>query len=164
MRRTRAVGALSAIAVAIAVAILPAVASGHGHEPPPPGPGFLEGPGEWGKIELISKAIVTDQDDLVADVAIDPSHDYAYLANWSDATCALPSEGGGQNDPDAGIWVIDISDLENPVEVGFIPSSQDSRPGEGMQALEVSTKWFTGTLLVSNNEQCGPQGKGGVSL
>jgi hypothetical protein len=134
------------------------------HEMPPAGPGFLEGPGEWGKIDLVSTAIVTEQNDLVADVAVDPSHDYAYLANWSDATCAENSEAGGQNDPDAGIWVIDISDLENPVEVGFIPHSQDSRPGEGMQALEVDTKFFTGTLLVSNNEQCGPQGKGGVSL
>jgi hypothetical protein len=107
---------------------------------------------------------VTDQDDLVADVTVDPSHDYAYLANWSDATCAENSEAGGQNAPDAGIWVIDITDLENPVEVGFIPHSQDSRPGEGMQALEISTSFFTGTMLVSNNEQCGPQGKGGVTL
>jgi LVIVD repeat len=168
MRRTGAVGALSAIVMAIAAATLPAVATAQ-HEMPPPGPGFLEGPGEWGKIELIGKALVTDQDDLVADVAVDPSEpgenpQYAYLANWSDATCAENSEAGGVNAPDAGIWVIDISDLANPQEVGFIPHSQDSRPGEGLQAVEISTKFFTGTMLVSNNEQCGPQGKGGVSL
>src|SRR5215207_2592170 len=143
--------------------MLPAAANGQ-HDMPPSGPGFLAGQGEWGKIDLVSTAIVTEQDDLVADVAVDPSHDYAYLANWSYATCAENSEAGGQNEPDAGIWVIDISDLENPVEVGFIPHSQDSRPGEGMQALEVDTKFFTGTMLVSNNEQCGKNGKGGISL
>ena len=162
MKSGRALCALTTLA-AVAALAMPAAAAAQ-HEMPPPGPGFLEGPGEWGKIELISTAVVTDQDDLVADVAVDPSHDYAYLANWSDATCAENSEAGGQNEPDAGIWVIDISDPENPVEVGFIPHSQDSRPGEGMQALEVDTKFFTGTMLVSNNEQCGPQGKGGVTL
>ena len=162
--RKRCAGLVLAALVFVVAAVLPAAASAQGHEMPPPGPGFLEGPGEWGKIELVSKAIVTDQDDLVADVAVDPSHEYAYLANWSDATCAENSEAGGQNAPDAGIWVIDISDIENPVEVGFIPHSQDSRPGEGLQAVEVSTKFFNGTMLISNNEQCGPQGKGGVSL
>ena len=30
---------------------------------------------------------------------------------------------------------------------------QDSRPGEGMQAREISTRFFTGTMLVVNNEQ-----------
>ncbi|HET9545156.1 MAG TPA: hypothetical protein VFO88_06230 [Gaiellaceae bacterium] len=152
------------IAAALAVLALPATAGAQGHEMPPSGPGFLEGPGEWGKIELVSTEFVTDQDDLVADVALDPSHDYAYLAHWGEPDCAAPSEGGGKNAPDAGVWVIDITDLENPEEVGFIPSSQDSRPGEGMQAVEVSSKFFTGTLLATNNEQCGPQGKGGVTL
>jgi hypothetical protein len=151
-------------ALAVTMLVLPATAGAQGHEMPPPGPGFLEGPGEWGKIELVSTEFVTDQDDLVADVALDPSHDYAYLAHWGEPDCAAPSEGGGKNTPDAGVWVIDITDLENPVEVGFIPSSQDSRPGEGMQAVEVSSKFFTGTLLAINNEQCGPQGKGGVTL
>jgi hypothetical protein len=162
MTSPRALRALSALAAAAAL-VVPATAAAQ-HEMPPPGPGFLEGPGEWGKIELIATEVVTNQDDLVADVAVDPSLDYAYLANWSDATCAETSEAGGRNAPDAGVWVVDISDPENPEEVGFIAWSQDSRPGEGMQALEVDTKWFTGTLLVANNEQCGLQGKGGVSL
>ena len=163
MRTRGAVFVLTAFTF-VAAALLPAAASGQGHEMPPPGPGFLEGPGEWGKIEFVSKEVVTSTDDLVADVAVDPSHDYAYLANWSDATCALNSESGGQNSPDAGIWVVDISDLANPVTVGFIPHSQDSRPGEGLHALEVDTKFFDGTILVSNNEQCGKNGKGGVSI
>src|SRR3990172_145369 len=47
---------------------------------------------------------------------------------------------------------------------GFIPAHQDSRPGEGMQVVNITTKHFNGTMLVMNNEHCGPQGKGGVSL
>ncbi len=74
------------------------------------------------------------------------------------------SEAGGQNNPDAGAWVVDITDLSDPKTVGFIPSSQDSRPGEGMQVVNITTKHFKGDMLVMNNEQCGPQGKGGVSL
>jgi hypothetical protein len=50
------------------------------------------------------------------------------------------------------------------VTVGFIPAHQDSRPGEGMQVVNITTKHFNGDMLVMNNEQCGPQGKGGVSL
>jgi hypothetical protein len=152
----------AAIVAALAALALPGVAAAQ-HQMPS-GPGFLEGPGEWGKIELVSKAIVTDTEDLVADVGLDPSLDYAYLANWGEPTCAFTSEGGGKDSPDAGIWVIDISDIENPQEVGFIPSSQDSRPGEGVHAVEISTRFFDGTILAFNNEQCGAQGKGGVSL
>jgi hypothetical protein len=78
--------------------------------------------------------------------------------------CAANSEAGGKNSPDAGVYVVDIRDLENPELVGFIPHSQDSRPGEGLQATEITTKSFSGTMLISNNEQCGKNGKGGVSL
>ena len=132
------------VVAALAALALPGAAAAQ-HEMPPPGPGFLEGPGEWGKIEFVSKAVVTDTEDLVADVGLDPSLDYAYLANWGEPDCAANAETGGINSPDAGIWVIDISDIENPEEVGFIPSSQDSRPGEGVHAVEISTKFFTGT-------------------
>ena len=96
-------------------------------------------------------------------MAVDPDGDYAYLANWGEPDCAGP-EKGGQTSPDAGAWVIDISDLENPVTVGFIPSHQDTRPGEGMQVVNITTKFFTGDMLVMNNEHCGKNGKGGVSL
>jgi len=33
-----------------------------------------------------------------------------------------------------------------------------------MQVVNITTKQFNGNLLVMNNEHCGPQGKGGVSL
>lgn len=107
---------------------------------------------------------MTNTEGLVADVAISPDGKWAYLANWGEPKCALNSEAGGQNYPDAGAWVVDISNLTDPVTVGFIPAHQDSRPGEGMQVIDITTKFFNGTMLVMNNEQCGKNGKGGVSL
>ena len=123
----------------------------------------LLGSGAFGDIELVSVERVTDTPGLVADVAVDPDGDYAYLANWGEPDCAGP-EKGGQKSPDAGAWVIDISDLDNPETVGFIPSHQDTRPGEGMQVVNITTKSFSGDVLVMNNEHCGKNGKGGVSL
>jgi len=124
----------------------------------------LLGAGAFGNIEKISSLTLTNTADLVADVAVSPNGKWAFLANWGIAKCNSPSEAGGQNNPDAGAWVVDISDLEDPEQVGFIPSSQDSRPGEGMQVVDITTKQFNGTMLVMNNEQCGKNGKGGVSL
>ncbi|HVL33480.1 MAG TPA: hypothetical protein VM600_07865 [Actinomycetota bacterium] len=148
---------------AAAIILIPAAAwahpSQHGESA-----GHLVGSGAWGDLELIEKAVVTDTNDLIADVAVSPDGNYAYLANWGRETCGANSEAGGKTDPDAGAYVIDIRDLNDPRQIAFIPHSQDSRPGEGMHALEVSTKHFTGTMLVMNNEQCGKNGKGGVSL
>lgn len=124
----------------------------------------LLGSGAFGNIELLSVEEVTQTPGLVADVTVNPAGTYAFLANWGEAKCPLNSEVGGQNNPDAGAWVIDISNLSNPVTVGFIASSQDSRPGEGMQVVNITTKQYNGDVLVMNNEQCGKNGKGGVSL
>ncbi|HEU5098839.1 MAG TPA: hypothetical protein VFU22_07470 [Roseiflexaceae bacterium] len=106
---------------------------------------------------------MTNTPEIVADVAVNPAGTYAFLANWGEPDCAGP-ETGGQTSPDAGAWVVDIRDLSNPKKVGFIASSQDSRPGEGMQVVNITTKFFNGDMLVMNNEHCGKNGKGGVSL
>ncbi len=134
-----------------------------GHDQHGPGTDHLLGTGAFGSIDLLSTLRVTNTEGLVADVAVNPAGTYAFLANWGEPDCAGP-ETGGQNSPDAGAWVIDITDLEDPRQVGFIPSSQDTRPGEGMQVAAISTKFFTGDMLVMNNEHCGKNGKGGVSL
>jgi hypothetical protein len=129
--------------------------------------GHLIGTGEWGKIDLLDVVDVTDTPDLIADVAVSPDGNTAFLANWGEPDCAGP-ETGGQTSPDAGAYVIDITNIETDPDsaelVGFIPSHQDTRPGEGMQVVEITTAQFSGDVLVMNNEQCGPQGKGGVSL
>jgi hypothetical protein len=133
-----------------------------------PNEGHLLGNGAWGNIELISVAEVESTsggstDELVADVAVSPDGNFAYLANWGEEDCAGP-EKGGRTSPDAGAWVVDIRDLENPEVVGFIPSHQDTRHGEGAQVANITTSFFSGDVLVLNNEQCGKNGKGGVLL
>ena len=129
--------------------------------------GHLIGTGEWGKIDLLDVVDITDTDDLIADVTVSPDGNTAFLANWGEPDCAGP-ETGGKTSPDAGAYVIDISDIESDPEsaelIGFIPSHQDTRPGEGMQVIELTTKWFSGDVLVMNNEACGKNFKGGVSL
>ncbi len=123
--------------------------------------GHLLGEGEYGKIELVGQERVTETEGLVADVA--GYGNYAYLANWGEPDCAGP-ETGGQNSPDAGAWVIDISDPAAPREVNFIPMPQDTRPGEGMQVAHIETKKFSGEILVMNAEACGKNYKGGFML
>jgi hypothetical protein len=153
-------------ALAAVLGLVLSSAGGTSAHPVQHGPtdGHLLGTGAFGDIEFVGKLDLTDTPDLVADVAVSPDGKWAFLANWGRPTCAENSEAGGINNPDAGAWVIDISDPANPKQVGFIPHSQDSRPGEGMQTVALDTKYFKGWVLVMNNEQCGKNGKGGVSL
>jgi hypothetical protein len=132
--------------------------------------GHLLGTGDEGKIELVSQVELSGAGpELIADVAVDPDGDFAYLANWGSADCptleAIPgNEAGGRKNSDAGVWVVNISDPDNPEEVAFIPMSQDTRPGEGMQVLHIDTPEFTGDVLAVNEESCGKNFKAGFSL
>ncbi|HWH45197.1 MAG TPA: hypothetical protein VNT32_10730 [Thermoleophilaceae bacterium] len=159
MRKT----ALALGAVLAATALGGTGASAH-PEQHGPDEGHLLGSGAWGNMHLLDRVDVTDTPNTVADVAVSPDGDYAYVAHWGEPDCAANSEAGGQNSPDAGAHVIDIRDPSNAQKIGFIPHSQDSRPGEGMQVVDIATKAFSGRMLVMNNEQCGKNGKGGVSL
>jgi hypothetical protein len=148
-------------AVAVSLWAMPTAASAHPEQHGGPD-GHLEGTGDYGKIDLVGQVEVTQTAELVADVAA--FGNYAYLANWGEADCAGPAEKGGVNSPDAGAWVIDISDPSNPREVNFIPMPQDTRPGEGMQVLRIETDRFSGDMLVMNAEACGRNYKGGFML
>lgn len=128
-----------------------------------------DGEGDWGKIELIGKLVVPDaEDDLIADLAVDPDGDYAYLARWGGSACAGPEGAKGGRVVDGGVYIVDIAEpggsLESPQLVGFIPTHQDTLVGEGMQVVRITTAKFSGDVLVLNHEQCGKNGKGGVSL
>ncbi len=154
--------ALALVAAFAATALL--TVGGAAAHPGQHGPttGHLIGTGEWGKIDFVGQLTVHDvQPDLIADVTA--FGNYAYLARWGGEECAGP-ETGGQTSPDGGVYVIDISDPSNPREVGFIATHQDTLVGEGMQVVHIDTPQFTGDVLLMNHEQCGKNGKGGVSL
>ncbi|MEE2522230.1 hypothetical protein V1639_03650 [Pseudarthrobacter sp. J75] len=129
--------------------------------------GHLIGSGITGDLALVDMVEVTGTPDLIADVTVSPDGNTAFLANWGEPDCAGP-ETGGQSSPDAGAYVVDISNIETDPDsaklIGFIPSHQDSRPGEGMQVVNITTAQFSGDILVMNNEACGKNAKGGVSL
>jgi hypothetical protein len=60
--------------------------------------------------------------------------------------------------------VVDIRDPYNPEQVGFIAMPQDTRPGEGMHVVEITTRKFSGEILAMNAEACGKNYKGGFML
>jgi hypothetical protein len=78
---------------------------------------------------------------------------YAYLTVRDPEGCS-----------DAGVAIFDISDPQNPRQVGFIEATEGSFPGEGSQVVDLKTSSFTGQVLVFNNEICELGGEGGVSL
>src|ERR671910_2879466 len=95
--------------------------------------GHLLGTGAEGKIEFVSKVEVSGAGpELIADVAVDPDGDFAYLANWGSPDCPFltgpGNEAGGRKASDAGVWGVDISGLGNPGEGAFIPMRQGTRP------------------------------------
>jgi len=175
MTRSSRKAALALLSAAGLVLAVPGLAAGHPGTsnapdamPVPTGQdgdpdGHLLGKGAWGGVNLTSSLEVTETEGLVADVAVSPDGQWAYLANWGEPDCAGP-ETGGQTSPDAGAWVVSLADVTKPERVGFIPSHQDTRPGEGMQVVTITTTQFSGDVLVMNNEPCGKNAKGGVSM
>jgi hypothetical protein len=88
--------------------------------------------------------------------------DHAYLTAFREPTCV-----------DAGVHVMDISDLSHPAEVtdAFIPTSVGSYAGEGIQVIRMQNEHFSGDLLIHQNETCpfgpdptDPTQLGGISL
>lgn len=106
--------------------------------------GGIEGhlPPRAENVALVSKLELTDVPGRIADVAV--FNNTAYLAAFAEPC----GEGG--------VYVVDISDVENPVQTGFIPTGVGSFVGEGMQVIKVFTRQFRGDLLIFNNEICDP--------
>jgi PA domain-containing protein/hemolysin type calcium-binding protein/LVIVD repeat-containing protein len=115
-------------------------------------------------VELVAKLQLTEpfgdvRPEQIADVSA--KGDYAYLNSWQS-----PQQGRCER---GGVFVVDISNPAEPKQVGFLPSSLGSYPGEGSQVITVDTPAFRGDVLTINNEACGADGdattlKGGVTL
>jgi hypothetical protein len=152
--------ALVAAAIAIAAAgegvrsadgAITNASSTHGHHQHGDIAGHL--PASSDNVELVSKLRLKNVvPDKIADVGVHNGH--AYLAAWGGAQCKYN-----------GVHVVDIRDIENPKEVAFIQAKEGSAPGEGIQAIPISTSSFTGDVLVSNNEKCKETaGFGGLNI
>lgn len=181
MRRARR-GCAALLSALVAVAVLPATAAAHpdprtpadqelfagegvdgGGKQGPGGPGSLP-PQRTGALELVGSAPITNPagegvEGRTADVTGHGS--FAYLNAFFQPTC----EAGG-------VHVLDLADPTAPVEVteAFIPTSPGSYAGEGIQVIEMDNAFFTGDLLVHQNETCDeelitdPALVGGISL
>jgi hypothetical protein len=110
-------------------------------------------PASNANVQLVSKlALKNAVPEKIADVGVHKG--YAYLAAWGVVTCKYN-----------GVHVVDIKNPAAPKEVSFIQSKEGSYPGEGVQALSISTPKFTGDILVTNNEKCKDKvGFGGMNL
>ena len=110
-------------------------------------------------VELVGKAEVTNpsgasNNGRVADVAA--YGNYAYLNAFRDPDCAQ-----------TGVHVVDISDVNNPVEVpgSFMPTTTGSYAGEGVKILPIAGM----DVLIHQNETCpnstpAPGASGGINL
>jgi hypothetical protein len=107
-------------------------------------------------VELVGMADLTNVPGGISDVGTFGK--YAYLGAFS-PECAA---GGNPT----GVHVVDISDPANPTKVGFIPAHPNSYVGEGVQVFHAETAFFSGEILVHNNEACvsSQPHEGGVSL
>nr|AKQ20704.1 hypothetical protein [uncultured bacterium] len=86
--------------------------------------------------------------------------DYAYLNAFREPTCER-----------TGVHVMDISNPAAPAEVpsAFIPASDGSYVGEGIQVERIDNAFFKGDLLAHQSETCPgetppPPNLGGISL
>jgi hypothetical protein len=106
-------------------------------------------------VALIGRGqIHNPSENQVSDVGV--LGNYAYLGAFNSSPCA------------GGVYVMDISNVTQPHEVGFIASSQGSFVGEGIHPLHISTPAFEGDLLAYSNELCtgasAPPAVGGATL
>ncbi len=106
-------------------------------------------------IDLVGKlGLKNVEPGKIADVGVSPDGNTAFLAAWGGQTCKYN-----------GVHVVDIADPAKPSEIAFIPSKEGSYAGEGVQAIDLSTRSFNGQILVTNNEICKAKaGFGGMNI
>src|SRR5215472_6296995 len=81
-------------------------------------------------VTLVGKARVNNaRTGVVSDVGV--LGNYAYLGAFNSEPC------------EGGVYVMDISDLSNPRQAGFIAASRGSFVGEGIHPINFSTPAFS---------------------
>lgn len=106
-------------------------------------------------VSLVGRGqIQNPAEDQVSDVGV--LGNYAYLGAFATTPCR------------GGVYVVDISDLSTPRQVGFIASAQGSFVGEGVHPINFRTPAFSGDVLAYSNELCSgasaPPAVGGATL
>ncbi|WP_309117377.1 PA domain-containing protein [Saccharothrix sp.] len=110
-------------------------------------------------VTVVGKAEVSHPGGTTGRVAdVTAFRDYAYLNAFREPDCL-----------NTGVHVVDLHDPANPFEVteAFIPTTDGSYAGEGIQVLHVVNQYFQGDLLAHQNETCPgatPAVSGGISL
>lgn len=117
--------------------------SGDGHQHGTPG-GHL--PASSHNVDLVGKVELTNVAGGIADVSA--FGNYAYLNAFSPECTGRPGAQG------TGVHIVDISNSANPTKVGFIPAHSNSFVGEGIHVIHAETPFFTGDILIHNNETC----------
>jgi hypothetical protein len=125
----------------------------HGHKHGQHGETTGHLPASDENVDLVSKLKLRNVvPEKIADVGVHKG--FAYLGAWGVVTCKYN-----------GVHVVNIKNPAAPREVAFIPSKEGSYPGEGVQALSISTSAFNGDILVTNNETCNEKtGFGGMNI
>lgn len=111
-------------------------------------------------VDLVGKGEVSpargSTEGRVADVYA--SGNFAYLTSF---------RGDGEEECVGGVFVMDIADLRDPTEIpeAFIPTSEGSYAGEGVQVIEIDGR----DVLIHQNETCpgatpAPGTSGGINL
>lgn len=116
---------------------------------------------QTGDIRLVGKGTVSNPDGLTGRIAdVTAYGNFAYLNAFREPVCTR-----------GGVHVMDISDPTKPTEIpgAFIPTSEGSYAGEGIQVVPMHSRAFRGDLLVHQNESCAvqdpaPATSGGISL
>jgi hypothetical protein len=109
-------------------------------------------------VAVVGKLKLTNVASGISDVGAFRNH--AYLgASFSECLGRAGAQG-------TGVHVVNISNPAAPVKVAKIPAHANSAVGEGVHVINMATPFFSGDLLVHNNEACdGAQPfEGGVSL
>ncbi len=152
MKPKRALAIAGAIAMTVALQA-PLAHADHGGSPSP-------------ELNLVSELDLGLPGENITDVWAQGN--YAYLGTFDDIVCSLDF---------TGVHIIDISDVEQPEKVGFIPAKPGTRNND-VKVNSIDTASFTGDILIASNEQCGspflprvqanglggPPGQGGITI